>query len=458
MLVFKKMRTIPWTKLKLVTKRLAFLGIALLLVAVVPAPIYAQPGGTDETQQPVDPKQAELKAYIQNTPWYDPTAGLCDPNSSTTLIGKDNIQKAFNFFISKRLSPAQAAGIVGNLMQETAGINPKSGNPAASGGGGGIAQWEGGRWNGPDGLLAFAEKNGKPWDDLGLQLDFIWYEMPKQYAYGKLGELQAILPQATSSTSSLEAVKLSTTYEIAAQAWELTYERASIPVMEKRIEYAGQVMAMLGGTVGGGPDTTTGCGGSGILVGEYSFPLAPQKKQNYGYTLPCTDEVNQRNGINGPYTRNREYTDIFGQRTLIRACHHDATPAFDLSYGGVGGKSIHAITKGRVVSVSPFGTCNEIQFKANISTDQTYYWYGHVVATVGPGDYDAGAVLGYVAPESYGSSCWMGGVHLHIDRGCIVGGTLGDLTSGTPQTAGRKGCRNPAFLDDLVKIWEALPE
>lgn len=423
--------------------------VAVFTVTAVPITVWAAP-------EPPSTK-TDLESFVNNSAWYDPTAGLCDPNSSTSLIGKDNVQKSFNYFVSKGLTPAQSAGIVGNLRQESgSGIDPSSDNPAAVGGGGGIAQWEGGRWSGSNGLLAFAEKHGKPWDDLGLQLDFIWYEMPDQYAYGHLGELQAILPGANSDTSSLEAVKMSTTYQVATQAWELTFERAGDPRMDNRIEYAREVMEALGGTVGGGEDTETGCGGN-ALVGDYSFPLAPRTKRDYGYTLPCKNPV-----MNSPYppiyTRNGVYTDIHGKSTNIRACHHDATPGFDLSYSGVGNKPIYAITGGEVAWVRNYGTCNSITFKANTATDKTYYWYGHIVATTEPGPKNAGDVLGYVAPQSYGSSCFASGPHLHIDRGCIIGGTRGDLATGDPQTPGSDGCRDPGFLDDLVKIWEALPE
>jgi hypothetical protein len=54
-------------------------------------------------------------------------------------------QVAFNFFVSKGLSKAQAAGVVGNLVQES-GLNPSSVQP--DGPGRGIAQWSlGGRWD-----------------------------------------------------------------------------------------------------------------------------------------------------------------------------------------------------------------------------------------------------------------------------------------------------------------------
>lgn len=188
------------------------------------------------------------------------------------LVGKDNIEKAFNYFLSRGLTAEQSAGIVGNLIQES-NVNPSSDNPAAIGGGGGIAQWEGGRWSGPNGLLAFAQQQGKPWDDLGLQLDFLWKEMPDQYA-GDVAALRAVLPNASGSTSSLDAVKMSQTAAEAAQAFELTFERAGIPRMENRIKYANQILDPANGMVSNSPSSVAaaGCpGGSGQFVDGFQL-------------------------------------------------------------------------------------------------------------------------------------------------------------------------------------------
>lgn len=88
---------------------------------------------------------------------------------------------AFNYLTQKGLRDFQAAGVVGNLVQES-GLNPR-----AAGDGGishGIAQWNGPRWQA---LNALAQSTGRdPWS-LDLQLDYLWRELP---AYG-LAELRA---------------------------------------------------------------------------------------------------------------------------------------------------------------------------------------------------------------------------------------------------------------------------
>jgi hypothetical protein len=402
-------------------------------------------------------KDYDTFCVLNDCSFYNPYG--CGPGDFTPLVGNDNIEKAYNYFVAKGLQPYQSAGIVGNLIQES-NVNPNSDNPAASGGGGGIAQWEGGRWNGENGLLNFAEERDRPWNDLGVQLDFIWHEMPGQHA-GDVAALQAVLPGATGATSALEAVSTSPDFTVAAVAFELTYERAGTPVMENRIEYAGQVVARYGGGVAGASDAGDICG-SGIVIGNYSFPLAPQRKRGYS-NVPLTDcrHVTDTPPGDGDriYTTNGIYTDNDGKASPVTTCHHDATPAFDLSYGGVDGQPIYAITDGEIgwVSVSDHGgdgtPCQNINFHANIPTDHTWYWYGHILAAVTGGQtVKAGDQIGVVAPRSYGAKCWQGGPHLHIDRGCT--GPNGT----TPKPGGGKGCRDPAFTQDLQAIWEALPE
>lgn len=100
----------------------------------------------------------------------------------TTLRGGDNYEQAFNFFVDKGFSPEQAAGIVGNLHEES-GLNPKivqNGGesetvPVGSDKGYGIAQWT--FSSRQQNLVNFARQQNRPVYDLSLQLDFIMEEM-----------------------------------------------------------------------------------------------------------------------------------------------------------------------------------------------------------------------------------------------------------------------------------------
>src|SRR6478609_2670597 len=108
-----------------------------------------------------------------------------DETSAELATAFANDKPAFDFFIGKGLTNFQAAGIVGNLDQES-GVNPSS--VQAGGPGRGIAQWSvGGRWDstaGGNNVLAYAASQGKSATSLSLQLDFIWLELTKFSGYG----------------------------------------------------------------------------------------------------------------------------------------------------------------------------------------------------------------------------------------------------------------------------------
>src|SRR5690242_6526566 len=96
--------------------------------------------------------------------------------AATTAFAND--QPAYDFFVAKGLTNFQAAGIVGNLDQES-GVNPAS-VQYGGGPGRGIAQWSvGGRWDtsANDNVLAYASQKGQAALSLNLQLEFIWYEL-----------------------------------------------------------------------------------------------------------------------------------------------------------------------------------------------------------------------------------------------------------------------------------------
>jgi hypothetical protein len=106
-------------------------------------------------------------------------------DDAVTENAEDHI--AFDYFVAKGLTDVQAAGIVGNLDQES-GMDPKAVQPG--GPGRGIAQWSvGERWNGSkgDNVAWYAAKHGGSAWSLGTQLDFIWYELTNLgYGYDEL--------------------------------------------------------------------------------------------------------------------------------------------------------------------------------------------------------------------------------------------------------------------------------
>ncbi|MHA3701954.1 phage tail tip lysozyme [Jatrophihabitans sp. YIM 134969] len=125
------------------------------------------------------------------------------PNSGAVAaaIIRANEERAFRFFVSKGLTKVQAAGVVGNLDQES-GMDPTI-KQFGGGPGRGIAQWSvGGRWDtyAGDNVKQYAAGRGTSRLALGTQLNFIWYELTKFSYYG-LSSLKA----ATTITAAVVA-------------------------------------------------------------------------------------------------------------------------------------------------------------------------------------------------------------------------------------------------------------
>jgi len=179
-------------------------------------------------------------------------------------------------------------------------------------------------------------------------------------------------------------------------------------------------------------EPVTGNSCTGISIDGYSFPVAPQRKsQNGGLSamsaLPC-------NRI---------------------ACHHDGSPAFDISAKPGGdsavGKAIYAINGGVVKQIRSTYKgqvgCQSFQL---VGEDGYWYWYGHIQGvSVGENQtVTAGqqiATLGERRCTGNGSD-----PHLHIDRGCV--------TNGVKRPGGSDACRDPGLTPLMNNLFENLPE
>jgi len=163
--------------------------------------------------------------------------------SASALTAND--KTAFDYFLAKGLTPIQAAGIVGNLDQES---NMLPTAVQAGGPGRGIAQWSvGGRWNhdAGDNATSYAASHGKSLLSLGLQLDFIWFELTTFSGYG------------------LAALKKSTTVSEATLAFMKDFEACGNCLSSQRITYANAALAAYGKDhVDAGSDATTSDAGT----------------------------------------------------------------------------------------------------------------------------------------------------------------------------------------------------
>jgi hypothetical protein len=174
--------------------------------------------------------------------------------ASTTAFAND--KAAYDFFVGKGLTNFQAAGIVGNLDQES-GVNPAS--VQGGGPGRGIAQWSvGGRWDTtPNANVRwYAANQGQPALSLDLQLKFIWFELT-QIGYG------------------YAALKATTNVTDATIAFMAKYEICGACASAQRVAYAKAVLAAYGATPA-----------YGATFVSQSWPLATTPM-----TLHCGEQV-----------------------------------------------------------------------------------------------------------------------------------------------------------------------
>ena len=139
-----------------------------------------------------------------------------------------NDKAAFDYFVGKGLTNFQAAGIVGNLDQES-GVSPTA--VQQGGPGRGIAQWSvGGRWDtdSGDNATAYAAKQNQSVWSLGLQLDFIWYELTTFSGYG------------------LSKLKATTNVSDATVVFQTDFEGCGTCLQSQRIAYAQAVLKAYG--------------------------------------------------------------------------------------------------------------------------------------------------------------------------------------------------------------------
>lgn len=153
--------------------------------------------------------------------------GVSAPNS---LNGSGNAQQIWNYLTSQGLNSKAAAGIMGNLQQES-GLNPNA--P-----GGGLAQWIGSRGQA---LNQYASANGMSPNSLNAQLGYLMTELKS----GQYGSISALNSQSSASA--------------AAQYFEQNFEKAGTPMMSNRVNYANSYYDQYGSSGGSSstPSATT---------------------------------------------------------------------------------------------------------------------------------------------------------------------------------------------------------
>jgi murein DD-endopeptidase MepM/ murein hydrolase activator NlpD len=190
-------------------------------------------------------------------------SGFTCKASPINLVGSDNAEKTYNFLVGKGLTPIQAAGIMGNLQAES-GFDPQKVQGGAisdtiiSGKGYGIAQWT--DPNRQQNLADFAAKAGALVGDLGVQLNFLYFESTEGTRAGAW--------QKQAQQTDVRA---------ATYAWEDNYESPKIGHQENRVQFANALLVKFGSNTTSSSNSTfvvaNPCDASGQVVNGYSLPV-----------------------------------------------------------------------------------------------------------------------------------------------------------------------------------------
>ncbi len=175
----------------------------------------------------VDPRLSESGepySYASDNPVNvgDPSGEMIPGQGPRTLSEREKY--LYDFFLGKGLKAAQVAGVIGDLLYESAGtLEPtelqEGCEKVEKGCGVGIAQFTNTRYQE---LVHWARDNGKHWVDLSTQAEFIWYVLNSPEQAGTL----AALREARSIAK-------------AAAAFEVGFEKANSEDEEKRLSCHG---------------------------------------------------------------------------------------------------------------------------------------------------------------------------------------------------------------------------
>jgi hypothetical protein len=290
------------------------------------------------------------------------------------FAGGNNAEIAYNFFVSKGLSPQQTAGIVGNLQAESGQeLDPNASNGKTIG----IAQWllSGRAVN----LKAFAAASGRDYLTLEVQLEFIWFELT--------GEPPTVGVTGANRKGAYDALLASTTVEDAAKIIFDLYEAPGDSSLPKRTEYAKAALAAFGS----GEQTASVCAGIG---GIDRFPLNATRSDIEG----------------GSSNASGSATWCYTSETN---CHHDYNAADIHAPEGI---EVVAAKAGEVISVTD--AVGGVGSRVTVHGDdgEFIYYYAHMgygTLQVAEGDkVSVGQTIGLVgsAAQAVGTA-----PHLHYD-------------------------------------------
>ena len=390
-------------------------------------PINCPPNG--------DPKLPCSNKYytINNIIFYDPRdqgEAPCTAEGGLGLLGGKPEEQAFRFLLARaqnspdasdRLTAEQVAGMIGNFIVESVGVDPTM-KQYGGGPGRGIAQWSvNDRWAE---FLVFARtnlNNADPWT-LAPQLEWVWHELHAK------------------ESASFTDLKKQTTASAAAESFMWKYERPNpnlnVNKLADRKKEAERVLREYGGGGTGSANPEPSTPTSGCNSGDSTGGVGTAD----GLTFPL---MTNQNAI----TSHKPYPWCHQKQT---SCHHDYKAA-DIMIDT--GTVVIAAKAGKVMSVkNRNGSPGNAAIKTNGSGE--LYYYQHMSAsTVKVRDGQAinqGQEIGRVGDSKDAIDT---PPHLHFD-------ILPSNYEFRPSCTGA-GCRSLPFIDPqpaLIKAFNALPK
>jgi len=224
-----------------------------------------------------------------------PTSADSMANAST--IADWAMTTNFTSLGNKPMNREQAAGLIGNMWQEST-VNPAASQSSSisssssnsevmnlgKGNGGraiGLIQWDSER---RFYLAQYAESKGKPWSDLGVQLEFLKMEFEGTAPYpGATYNRDLVLQKGFGDTG--ESIEHYT------EAWEKGFTRAGQPMMNQRINYANSFNSAYS-PGSGAAFSSSSSGGSCLTSGSMSGAVDTSDSVNLAIQIayPTVDE------------------------------------------------------------------------------------------------------------------------------------------------------------------------
>ena len=217
---------------------------------------------------------------------------------------------AMDFFVGKGLAPHQAAGIVGNMLQENAPFNlgASPGNPAHAG----LFQWGGARQQGMGSTF-------------GEQLQHAWNEMTGQAPNRDPG-----------AEAALAQIRASTTAAQASAAFAQSFERAGADAnLGARAGYANAALGAYQGGAGRSPNVTVAPGVDLSGVNPSLVDSIHAAALNWGGQVRIVSGMRGAGDKGNHSTGNAvdiELTDASGRVLPNKASKAGATPADAAAY------------------------------------------------------------------------------------------------------------------------------